>query len=503
MPVRIASACILGLEGIPVRVEVDELRGLPAFHLVGLGGKAVREARERILSAIANAGFLPPRQRVVVNLAPADIPKEGPGFDLPIALGILAATGQCIVPPNVLVLGELSLSSEVQPIPGVLPLVRAARREGIKKVYVPHANVREAMLVRGVEVFGVPNLSDLVAHWREDKPLPPPPPEKQALVSSPSPPFAAIRGQTTAKRALLVAAAGAHNMLMVGPPGAGKSLLAQELPKLLPPLTQEEAEEVTSIYSVRGLLPPGAGLLTQRPFRSPHHGASAVALIGGGSVPQAGEVTLAHRGVLFLDELPEFPRSVLDQLRQPLESGYVTVARAARTLRFPARFMLVAAMNPCPCGYADTEVKPCRCAPGEVVRYRRRVSGPFLDRLDLQIVVPPVQTREIFDAAPTPEAKWREQVQMARQRQSERLGMGRTNAEMSLEELKRYCLLTAKAEVLLRQAAEHYRLSVRGIHRTMKIARTLADLAGEEKILPHQIAEALQYRTAAEEVLAP
>lgn len=501
MLAKILSGTTVGLDGVLVEVEVEVVqRGLPSFKIVGLPGKAVEEAKERVRSAIINSGALFPKHRITINLAPADLPKVGPSFDLPIALGILAASNQLPKTEEIfLVAGELSLDGSVRPIHGVFPLTLLAQEQKILSFFIGEKNAAEASLVRGVKVRPVKNLKQLVVHFAGVTPILPAQPVSWSGEGGEAEfDFSEIKGQEQAKRAAEIAAAGGHNLFLKGLPGSGKTMIARALPGILPPLGEEEVLELTRIYSVVGLM-PADGAVRQRPFRSPHHSVSKVGLVGGGSHPQPGEITLAHRGVLFLDELPEYPRSVIESLRQPLEDGRISISRAAGRMTFPAEFMLVAASNPCPCGWLGSEKKECVCTPSQIIRYQQKMSGPILDRIDLHVDVSlvPVEKLTADRVVSESSASIRQRVIAARKAQRSRYKNQKgvlTNSQLKGQDLVQFCPLSTDSLLLLKQAVSELGLTARGYNKIIKLSRTIADLAGEQAIKIGHVAEALQYR---------
>ncbi|MEA1959009.1 MAG: YifB family Mg chelatase-like AAA ATPase [Chloroflexota bacterium] len=502
MLAKVFSCAVIGLEGAIVEVEADLSSGLPAFNIVGLPDTAVQEAKERVRAAIKNSNLIFPQKRITVNLAPADLKKEGPSYDLPIAIGILLSSGQVTADTsNTVFLGELSLDGGLRHTHSILPMVALAVENGLSTAFVPAIDAREASLVQSARILPVNTLSELTAHLNDEVPIlqyqPDSEPARQATINEAEADFADIKGQEHVKRALEVAAAGGHNLLMSGPPGSGKTLLARSLPSILPQMTKTEALEVTKIYSVSGLLPSDTPLIMQRPYRAPHYTISNAGLVGGGRWPRPGEISLSHRGVLFLDELPEFGHNVLEVLRQPLEDKTVTIGRAQGSVTFPANFMLLAAMNPCPCGYFGDPLKECTCSPGTISRYQKRISGPLLDRIDIFVQVPRIEYDKLADdGRGEPSEAIRSRIEDARNFQLSRFKETRIicNAEMSPAQVKQFCRIETEAQSLLKAAMQQMALSARAFHRVLKLARTIADLTREPIIHTSHLAEALQYR---------
>ena len=499
MVFQVRSLGLQGVSGYEVSAECDLSSGLPAFTLVGLPDAAVNEARERVRSAIKNCGFQFPVSRITVNLAPAHVKKSGTLYDLPILVGILAAGGQLKVrDPDCAFVGELSLSGELRPAAGILPMALAAGRAGIRSLFVPEANAAEATLAGGPAVYPVRDVAQLARHLTGEEPIPPARPWVPGPGPEPAPDFSEVKGQENGKRALEIAAAGGHNLLMCGPPGSGKSMLARRLPSILPDMSRSEALEATEIHSVMGLTDPDHPLISRRPFRSPHHTISPGGMAGGGSpYPRPGEISLAHHGVLFLDELPEFHKDVIEVLRQPMEDGVISVVRSAATETYPSRFLLLCAMNPCKCGWYGHPSGRCRCSPQQVKKYLGKLSGPLLDRIDLFAEVPALEFEALADRSPgEPSSAIRARVTQARAIQTQRYGPEGPlcNAAMGQAELRQYCALDGESQALMKGAYEHMGLTARSYDRILRVARTIADLDGSQPLQPHHLAEAIQYR---------
>jgi len=502
MLAKVFSYGVSGLHVYPITIEVDVHKGLPSTVIVGLPDSAVKESKERVRTAIKNSGYQYRPQRITVNLSPADIKKEGPSFDLAIALGFLAATEQIQASAlkQYIVLGELSLTGDVRSVSGALSIALSVSKDKFKGLILPFDNIYEAAVASRNDVYAVKSLKDVVNFLQNPETIPPFKLNVNSLLQnscSYNDDFSDVKGQIAVKRGLEVASAGAHNCLMIGPPGSGKTMLARRIPSILPDMTLEESLETTKIHSIVGLMPPQASLITTRPFRSPHHTSSDVALVGGGAIPKPGEVTIAHNGVLFLDELPEFNRNVIESLRQPLEDCHVTVARALKTSQFPAKIMLVASMNPCPCGWYTDPKKECHCTPNQIQKYMSKISGPLLDRIDIHLEVPALRSMEILSPSEVESSSMiKERTTKARAIQHKRFKSTETfaNAQMNHKQIKKYCSLTPESSILLKRAIEELGFSARAHDKILKVSRTVSDLAGCENILPEHIAEAIQYR---------